>query len=322
MGCPNCSAAHNCPLDYARVQTHQRFAIPRGLNGIFNVNKPAGMTSHDVVNIVRRASRASRVGHAGTLDPIATGVLLVCIGQGVRVSEYLTDHDKKYRARFRLGVATDTDDATGAIIAQREAADVSREQIEIALKSFVGKIAQMPPAYSSIKRDGIPLYKLARRGIEIEIEPRNVEIFEISLIETVLPEIEIDVYCSKGTYIRSIARDLGEKLGCGAMMTALTRTASGNFSLSDAIALDDLRGALDAGFAERYIYPLDDALLQYEAIIVEPQLAKDIQQGKSLNCGREFATPFLRAYTADGDFIAILERRSAEMWKPRKVFLI
>ncbi|MBI5651797.1 MAG: tRNA pseudouridine(55) synthase TruB [Chloroflexi bacterium] len=321
MGCPNCQAAHNCPLDYARVQTNQRFATPRGLNGIFNVNKPAKLSSHDVVNVVRRASRASRVGHAGTLDPIATGVLLVCIGQGVRVSEYLTDHDKKYRARIRLGITTDTDDATGAIIAQRDG-NVSRAQIERALKSFVGKISQMPPRYSAIKRDGVPLYKLARRGIEIEMMPRNVEIFEISLIDAPLPEIEIDVHCSKGTYIRSIARDLGEKLGCGAMMRALTRTASGNFSLTDAIALDDLRAALEAGFAERYVYPLDDALLQYEAIIVEPHLAKDIQQGKSLNCGREFSTPLLRAYTADGDFIALLERGGAEMWKPRKVFLI
>lgn len=320
-GCGNCGVAHACPLQFTEISTRPGLPLSRGLNGIFSVNKPAGMSSHDVVNVVRRTSHAPRVGHAGTLDPMATGVLLICIGQGVRVSEFLTDHDKKYRARIRLGVTTDTDDATGAIIAQSDAAAITREQIESTLKNFVGKLAQLPPAYSAIKRDGVPLYKLARRGIEIETQPRNVEIYEINLVQVALPEIEIDVHCSKGTYIRSIARDLGDALDCGAHMTALTRTASGNFTLDDALTLDALRAALEGGYAERYLYPLDEALLQFEAIIVEPGLAKDLRQGKPLNCGREFTTPLLRAYSADGEFIALLEHSAAvDVWKPKKVF--
>jgi tRNA pseudouridine55 synthase len=180
----------------------------RGINGIVNVNKPTGMTSHDVVNAVRRFSHITRIGHAGTLDPMATGVLLICIGQGTRVVEYLTDHDKTYRARVRLGVETDTYDATGQVVAT-SAVSVTGPQIEIALQDFVGKLKQMPPAFSAIKKDGVPLYKLARRGIEVETEPREIEIYSIDLRETALPDLEFDVHCSKGTYIRSLAHDLG-----------------------------------------------------------------------------------------------------------------
>jgi tRNA pseudouridine55 synthase len=292
------------------------------MNGIFNINKPAGRSSHDIVNAVRRCSRLPRVGHAGTLDPMATGVLLICVGQAVRVTEYLADHDKKYRARVCLGVETDTYDATGAIVAQREVA-VTREQIESALGSFVGKIAQSPPAYSAIKRDGVPLYKLARRGVEFETAPREIEIFSIACIDVTLPEILIDVHCSKGTYIRSLAHDLGEKLGCGAHLTALTRTASGHFVIDDAITLDQLCEACKGGYVERFLNPLDEALLRFEAVVVAPDVAKRIQQGKELTSDDDHATSLLRVYSANGEFIALMERGGApNVWKPKKVFVI
>jgi tRNA pseudouridine55 synthase len=290
------------------------------MHGIFNINKPAGMTSHDVVSTIRRFSRLSRVGHAGTLDPMATGVLLICVGQAVRVTEYLIDHDKKYRARARLGVETDTYDAVGTVVAQREVA-VTREQVESALQSFIGKSAQLPPAYSAIKKDGVPLYKLARRGIEIKMEPRQVEIYSMDVREIMLPDVEFNVHCSKGTYVRSLAHDLGEKLGCGAHLTALMRTASGQFSLDDSITPDQLRDAFAGGYAEQYLIPLDEALLQFQAVIVDPTTAKQIQQGIALTCGRAFATPLLRVYSSRGDFIGLLERGDApDVWKPKKVF--
>jgi tRNA pseudouridine55 synthase len=290
------------------------------MHGIFNVNKPAGMTSHDVVNVVRKISRAPRVGHAGTLDPMATGVLLICIGQATRVAEYLTDHDKRYRARVRLGIETDTYDATGTIIAERDVS-ATHEQIGDALHSFIGKWSQMPPAYSAIKQNGVPLYKLARQGVTVETEPRAVEIFAIDLIEVAPPDVEFEVHCSKGTYIRSLAHDLGEKLGCGAHLTALTRTASGQFFAEDSITLDQLRDAFAGGYAERLLNPLDEALLKLEAVIVEPATATQIQQGQPLTCGREYATPWLRVYSTNGELIALLERGDTpDVWKPKKVF--
>ena len=302
--------------------------MPRGItpvtsvNGILNINKPTGMTSHDVVAIVRKISGESRVGHAGTLDPMATGVLLVCIGQATRVAEYLTDHDKKYRARVRLGIETDTYDAKGAVVAEQEV-HVSREQVEEALRGFVGKISQMPPAYSAIKQNGVPLYKLARQGVEVETVARNVEIYSIALNEFAAPDLEIEIHCSKGTYIRSLAHDLGAKLGAGAHLTALTRTMSGHFSLDTAITLDQLRDAFAQNYVEQFLNPLDEALLQFEAIVVEPGIVKRIQQGNALPCEREYSTPLLRVYSTRGELIALMEHGDApNVWKPRKVFLL
>jgi tRNA pseudouridine55 synthase len=321
MPCSTCKTANACPLQQVQI-TSSLPVHAGGMNGIFNINKPAGMTSHDVVAIVRRAARIPRVGHAGTLDPMATGVLLVCVGSATRVVEYLTDHDKRYRARVRLGIETDTYDAMGTIVAQC-AVSATCDQVETALKNFVGKIAQQPPAYSAIKRDGVPLYKLARQGIEIETTARDVEIFSIEIASIELPDIEFDVHCSKGTYIRSLAHDLGAKLGCGAHLTALTRTASGQFTLQDSITLDQLRDAIASGFAEPYLHPLDEAVLQFDAIVLDTATVKNIQQGKSFYCGREFATPLLRVYSTEGIFIALLERGDAhDEWKPKKVFLI
>ncbi len=295
--------------------------MPSGMNGIFNVNKPAGMTSHDVVAMIRRASQAPRVGHAGTLDPMATGVLLVCMGQATRIAEYLTDHDKQYRTRIRLGVETDTYDATGAVVAERPVS-VTREQAELALQGFVGPLSQMPPAYSAIKQAGVPLYKLARQGIEIETEPRAVEIYSIVLLDFAPPELEIVVHCSKGTYIRSLAHDLGEKLNCGAHVATLTRTASGHFTIADSVELEPLRAALAQGFAVQFLHPLDEALLDFQAIVVEPAVAKRIQQGQPLTSEGNYSTPLLRAYSGGGQLVALLERSEEPgVWKPKKVFL-
>lgn len=296
--------------------------MPLGMNGIFNVDKPAGMTSHDVVAVVRKISGESRVGHAGTLDPMATGVLLICIGQATRVVEYLTDHDKKYHARIRLGVETDTYDATGTVVAEKQVS-ATKDQVEEALAGLSGRISQQPPAYSAIKQNGVPLYKLARQGIDVETEPREVEIYSILLTAFTPPDLEIDIHCSKGTYVRSLAHDLGAKLGCGAHLAALTRTASGQFTLENAIGLDRLKDAFANHFAEQFLNPIDEALLQFEAIVVEPGIVKRIQQGSPLVCEREYSTPLLRVYSTRGELIAIMEPSGEPgTWKPKKVFLL
>jgi tRNA pseudouridine55 synthase len=318
MSCPNCNSSQECPFKNASLNPNP--ASPHTLDGILNINKPGKISSHGVVNAVRKFSHLKRIGHAGTLDPMATGVMLVGINQGVRVTEFLIDHDKKYRARVHLGIETDSFDATGTITAQHDV-NVTREQIENALASLVGKQAQMPPAFSAIKRNGVPHYKLARQGKEVELEARDVEIYSIELREVALPEVEFDVYCSKGTYIRSLAHDLGEKLGCGAHLSALTRTASGNFSIDDSHTLDEIRDAFEGGYIERYLHPLDEGLLQFEAIILDAGTAKRVEQGIPLTCGRDFATPLIRAYSTDGGIVALLERgHVANSWKPKKVF--
>lgn len=315
--CSTCGAAQECPLkQYARPPIF----FPRGVHGILNVNKPAGISSHRVVHTIRQAGNLARVGHAGTLDPMATGVLLICIGQAVRISEYLIDHDKKYRARVRLGIETDTYDATGNIVAQRQVL-VTPAQIQSVLQTFVGKLAQMPPAYSAIKKDGVPHYKLARRGIEVETQPRDVEIYSVTVREIALPDIEFDVHCSKGTYIRSLAHDLGKQLGCGAHLSALTRIAVGNFAIDDAVSLDQVCQAIADSSIERYLIPMDEALLQFEAIVVDPQTAKRIQNGIPLNCEHPFASPLLRVYSTNGEFVALMEPgKEIGIWKPKKVF--
>jgi tRNA pseudouridine55 synthase len=291
------------------------------ISGILNIDKPAGMTSHDVVDRVRQLSGQRRVGHAGTLDPAATGVLVVCLGQATRVVEYLMASDKVYRAQIRLGVSTDTHDARGCVTATAEV-DISEEEgwrVREALASFVGSIQQVPPMYSALKREGVPLYKLARQGITVEREPRSIEIHDIKLLRWTPPLLTIRVRCSPGTYIRALARDLGQKLGCGAHLHSLTRLASGHFTLEKAVSLDELAEAFEQGNWQEHIHPLDEALLDFEPVIVDAQAEKRIRHGQQVN-GPD--SPGLRrAYAQTGEFIAILKHDpQTGLWQPQKVF--
>ncbi len=291
------------------------------LSGIFNINKPAGMTSHDVVQEIRRASGERRVGHAGTLDPMATGVLLVCIGKATRVTEYLMEHPKRYRAEITLGVSTDTLDAEGEVTHVADSVDVSRSEVEAALEAFIGEIEQIPPMYSAVKKEGKKLYELAREGVTVEREPRQVEITRLDVVEWTPPRITVDIECSKGTYIRAIARDLGEALGVGAHLSALTRTKSGRFTVDKAVELDKVTEALREDWWMLLIHPLDEALLDYEAIIVDEKTAQKIRHGQMIEASSPIETPYARAYTADGRFIALMRYEDwAESWQPNKVF--
>lgn len=211
------------------------------MQGLLLINKPAGRTSFSVVSAVKKAASQKRVGHTGTLDPMATGVLPVLLGRATVLSSIMLDADKRYIARVKLGITTDTDDITGEVISQKEV-NISKEALSLALEHFTGEIEQIPPMYSAIKKDGVRLYKLAREGKTAEIDPRKVNIFEIKLLSDLNQENEfvIDVHVSKGTYIRSLARDIGEYLGCGATLTALERTYACGFDIKDCVALEDL----------------------------------------------------------------------------------
>ncbi len=293
------------------------------VDGILNLNKPQGPTSHDIVARVRALTGVRRVGHAGTLDPLATGVLLICVGRATRVSEYLMAGRKVYRARLRLGVATDTYDAEGRVVAESPC-PADRAQVEEALRRFRGAIEQVPPMYSAVKHQGTPLHRLARRGIEVERQPRRVEIFRLELTAWEPPECELEVTCSPGTYIRSLAHDLGQVLGCGAHLTALTRLASGDFRLDAALSLDEFAQAVADGRWTAHLHPLDAALTRFPALHLDAAEARRVCQGQPVGGPVTTAetAKLARAYGPDGRFLALLapDRRTAGLWRPRKVF--
>ncbi len=293
------------------------------MDGILNIAKPQGITSFGVVAMVRRLTGERRVGHAGTLDPEASGVLAVGIGRGTRVIEFLMDARKTYRARIRLGRATDTYDAAGRTLEERDASSVSETDFRGALDQFRGEISQTPPMYSALKRRGRPLYELARAGIEVERAARRVTIYRLELIawEPALATIEVE--CSKGTYIRSLAHDLGQALGCGAHLESLVRLAVGPFTIDEAISLGRLEEACREGNWQNLAHPIDSALSHLPAVVVGEEQGRFIENGRPVAIDYEAGTgkPVnLRAYSLDGRFLGVL-RFNAEigLWHPRKV---
>ncbi|HID89148.1 MAG TPA: tRNA pseudouridine(55) synthase TruB [Anaerolineae bacterium] len=286
------------------------------MDGILNLNKPPGMTSHDVVDRVRAVARQRRVGHAGTLDPLATGVLLVCLGRATRLAEYLMASPKTYRAHIRLGVTTDTYDAEGRIVEERPVR-VTRPEVEAALERFRGRILQIPPMFSAVKRKGQPLYQLARQGITVERKPRPVEIHELRLTAWEPPDLTLEVTCSPGTYIRSLAHDLGRTLGCGAHLAGLVRLASGDFRLEDAVPLEELTPER----LPEVLLPPDVALRRYPAFHLDERAARAVRSGRAIAGPPPKGKPLARAYGPDGSFLAVLEYRpNRQVWHPRKVF--
>jgi tRNA pseudouridine55 synthase len=286
------------------------------LTGLLVIDKPQGLTSHDVVQRVRRALRIKQVGHTGTLDPLATGVLVVCVGVATRVSEYLLGHDKTYRATIRLGVETDTYDATGEVIATHPV-DVPRAEIAAALARFVGAIQQVPPMHSALKRDGQKLYELARAGIEVERAARSLTIYALDLIDVQTPDITIEVRCSAGTYIRSLAHDVGAALGTGAHLIALRRTAAGPFSLDHAIGLAEFEAAARDGMPP--LRSIDEALSDWPRVTVNAA-----QRQRAITGGRIEALELIgtrcRAYNEQGELIALLTfDQKKQWWRAEKV---
>jgi len=286
------------------------------------------MTSHDVVDAIRHAARIRRVGHAGTLDPMATGVLLVCLDQATRVSQYLVASDKVYHAQIRLGQTTDTDDAQGKVIDQQLVpAHLDMETLQKVLASFVGEIDQIPPRYAAIKQKGVPLYKMARQGIDVQTAPRRVAIHAIHLLGWRSPDLDVEVHCGPGTYIRALARDVGECLGRGGHLTGLIRLKSGNFSLEETTELDEVLRLLQPqgqSIAD-ILWPLDAALAGMARMTVDIETEHRLRHGQQVpSCLPDLSEgrPVMRrVYAADGTLVAIVryDERSG-LWQPDTVF--
>jgi tRNA pseudouridine55 synthase len=297
-------------------------------SGILPVNKPPGKTSFELVRLIRRATGEKRVGHAGTLDPMATGVLLVLLGQATRITEYLMDLAKTYRATILLGVETTTYDAEGEVVSTRHA-DVTEPQLRDALAPFTGEIMQRPPAHSAVKMEGERAYHRARRGEAVDLKERAARIDRLDLLRFDPPYVEIEVECGRGTYIRSIAHDLGASLGCGAHLTALERTRVGPFSVEACATEATLSTAFESSAWGDLLQPVDCGLTQLPALTARMSLEQDLRHGQPIRFEEEATvslphpadTTEARAYAEDGSLIGIIRYDAeAALWRPRKIF--
>lgn len=297
------------------------------MNGIINVYKEAGYTSHDVVARLRGICRQKKIGHTGTLDPQATGVLPVCLGNATKVCDLLTDKDKEYVAELLLGVETDTQDTTGQVLRERKV-EASQEQISEAILGFQGHYSQIPPMYSALKVNGRKLYELARAGQEVERKAREVTIHQMEILEWNLPVVKIRVACSKGTYIRTLCADIGEKLGCGGTMKSLLRTRVGRFTAEEALTLGELEAMQQENRLEEILLPVDEIFQEAPSLHVKDGFGKLLENGNSLypEQMKEERTcqegEWVRIYRTDGSFAGIYTYDGGRKWyKPVKMFL-
>jgi tRNA pseudouridine55 synthase len=294
--------------------------LKNAVSGVLVVDKPVGLTSHDVVQIIRRGTNIHRAGHTGTLDPRASGVLVVLIGPAVRLSEYVSASDKRYQATVHLGSTTDTFDSEGKITSSGSVENITEEQFEEALKQFIGEIQQVPPPYSAIKVQGRKAYEMAREGEEVELQPRTIQVYSLELLEWNPPEAVIDVFCSSGTYVRSLANDLGVALGCGAHLVGLRRTKSGRFTLRDAVPLRRLQESFHAGDWYKFLIPAAEALGDWSMVELDGDQVELIRHGHRI-IADSGAQGWVRGVSQQGDLVALLELDEVtNEWQPRKVF--
>lgn len=293
------------------------------INGIVNIYKEKGYTSHDVVAVLRKVVGQKKIGHTGTLDPDATGVLPVCLGRATKVCELLTDHDKTYEALLLLGKTTDTQDISGEVLEERDPGDLTEEEVRSCIESFIGEYDQIPPMYSALKVNGKKLYELAREGKTVERKSRKVQIHGIRILEMNLPHVRMEVDCSKGTYIRTLCHDIGEKLQVGGCMEELERTKVGRFLKGDAVTLDEVRQKMEQGEGAELFTPLDQIFAKLPAVTVT-----DAKAWMSYN-GNDLPERFLlekeawtdgqevRVYDSRKNFIGLYQYRA-----PKKLFHI
>ena len=288
------------------------------MNGIINVYKEAGWTSHDVVAKLRGILKMKKIGHTGTLDPDATGVLPVCLGKATKLCELLAGEDKTYETVLRLGITTDTQDISGTVIKETNPAVTEKEAISC-IRSFEGEYMQVPPMYSALKINGKKLYELAREGKTVERKARPVHFYRIEILKTDLPEIRFSVTCSKGTYIRTLCHDIGEKLGCGACMKSLVRTRVGRFDVKDSRTLEQIQKLADCGRVQEAILPLDQMFDRDPAVVAGSSLQKRVYNGNSFY-GRDLPRPVpglkdgcrVRVYDGGGAFVGLYRYREKE----------
>uniref|UniRef100_UPI0039E8228A tRNA pseudouridine(55) synthase TruB n=1 Tax=Clostridium perfringens TaxID=1502 RepID=UPI0039E8228A len=292
------------------------------MNGVINIYKNTGMTSFDVVAIVRRVAKMKKVGHTGTLDPAASGVLPVCLGKATKIIDYIMENKKVYRVNLKLGMVTDTYDLEGEVLREKDASHITKDEILNCINSFVGTIDQVPPMYSALKQNGVRLYELARQGIEVHREARKVTIYSIENIKIESNDnIQMDVCCSKGTYIRSLCYDIGEKLNVGATMTALERIQNGPFTKEEAINIEDLTEEL----LEKHIISIEKALDSFEKITVNEKFGKLLRNGVKVFDNRMYSeevefNKLYRVYEDNGVFLG-LGKRDEKGFKMEKLLI-
>ncbi|HAT4106159.1 tRNA pseudouridine(55) synthase TruB [Clostridium perfringens] len=292
------------------------------MNGVINIYKNTGMTSFDVVAMVRRVAKMKKVGHTGTLDPAASGVLPVCLGKATKIIDYIMENKKVYRVNLKLGMVTDTYDLEGEVLREKDASHITKDEILNCINSFVGTIDQVPPMYSALKQNGVRLYELARQGIEVHREARKVTIYSIENIKIESNDnIQMDVCCSKGTYIRSLCYDIGEKLNFGATMTALERIQNGPFTKEEAINIEDLTEEL----LEKHIISIEKALDSFEKITVNEKFGKLLRNGVKVFDNRMYSeevefNKLYRVYEDNGVFLG-LGKRDEKGFKLEKLLI-
>ena len=297
------------------------------IDGIINVRKEKGFTSHDVVAKLRGITRQKKIGHTGTLDPDATGVLPVCFGKATKLCDMLTEKEKAYEAVLLLGKTTDTQDISGEVKKECSVEGITQDQVRETILSFVGEYDQIPPMYSALKVNGKKLYELAREGVEIERKPRKIQIHRIEIREINLPEVRFEVWCSKGTYIRTLCNDIGEKLGCGGCMSSLIRTKSGIFTLEESKSLDEIETCVREGRIEEILVPIDAMFPDVPKVFVKEGEEKSVYNGNALSKRQleENTMPQsqerIRVYQKDGLFLALYRYDSKEnRYKVEKMF--
>ena len=296
----------------------------RHVNGVVVLDKPVGMSSNDAVQRVKRLFNARKVGHTGSLDPLATGVLPLCLGEATKFSQYLLTSDKTYVATLRLGVSTDSGDVDGKVIEERDVGEIPRDRLEAALDGFRGDIEQVPSMFSAVKHQGQPLYKLARQGIEIEREARPVTIYRNEIVDFEGDRLTIEVHCSKGTYVRTIAHDLGEVLGCGAHVVALRRTMAGPYIEADLVTLDQVTRMAEDGRLDELLRPVATAVGQWPPVELAGAPAFYLKQGQPVLVPHAPTEGWVRLYEQENDngrFIGVGEILTDGRVAPRRLIV-
>ena len=291
----------------------------RPVNGVLLLDKPQGLSSNEALQKVKRLYHAQKAGHTGALDPLATGMLPLCFGEATKFSQFLLDSDKGYRVVGKLGVRTDTSDSTGEVV-ETKAVKVSKRQLEKALDNFRGDIMQTPSMFSALKHKGKPLYKYARKGIEIEREARPITIYELDLIRFDNDEVELEIECSKGTYIRTIIDDLGQALGCGAHVTQLHRTFVADYPVEQMISLEQLEADREEGLSlDHYLLPTDSPLLYLDSVVLDIDSANYFLNGQAINYPNLVEGDLIRVYDEDDRFLGVAEVDDQDMLAPKRL---
>lgn len=293
----------------------------REVHGIVLLDKPRGITSNSALQQVKRLFQANKAGHTGSLDPMATGMLPICLGEATKVSGFLLDADKRYRATCRLGVTTTTGDADGEVVASRAVPALTEAQLRQVCERFTGEISQVPPMHSAIKQQGTPLYKLAHQGLEVAREPRQVTIHSLEILDYRGDQLQLDIHCSKGTYIRTLAEDIGAALGCGAHLVALERTGVGEFDAARMHTLEALTALAEQGQAalDRVLLPMDSALWDWAEVNLTQDMAFYLRRGQAVFVPRGPSAGWVRLYCDGGRFLGMGEVQDDGKIAPRRL---